>query len=228
MAEGDPTRLHANAQDLTGRVFGKLTVLRAVGRRRGRVLWLCRCECGKEKEVSSANLLIGNRSKIRSCGCLRKPPLEDCLRRGVTNWGSGRVDVCWEWTGSTAPGGYGQTTSDGNPTRVHRLVYRSYVGRIPKGLWVLHRCDNPRCCNPAHLFLGTPLDNVRDMMAKGRDRRPRGEEHPHAKLTADQVREIRARHAAGGVTFAQLGREYGLHYVSVSAIVKGKKWKSVV
>ncbi len=75
---------------------------------------------------------------------------------------------CWEWTGATAYYGYGKVGLDGRTTRVHRAVYEAIFGPIPDGLFVLHRCDNPPCFRPDHLFLGTAGDNFHDMLAKGR------------------------------------------------------------
>lgn len=74
---------------------------------------------------------------------------------------------CWEWTGFKNKG-YGQLEFRGKTQRAHRVVWMLIYGEIPDGLCVLHHCDNPSCCNPAHLFLGTMLDNNRDMIKKGR------------------------------------------------------------
>lgn len=81
-------------------------------------------------------------------------------------------DGCWEWKANRDRGGYGRMTVAGTPRKIdsaHRVAWQLTNGPIPDGLWVLHRCDNRGCVNPAHLFLGTRTDNVRDMMAKGRD-----------------------------------------------------------
>lgn len=214
-------------QDLKGRVFGKLTVLEYAETRGKRAYWRCRCECGKEKVICSRQLLSTRRSKTRSCGCLRNPPLEDRLRRRVTNWGCADTAVCWEWVGGTHRFGYGASLWQGKSVNIHRLVYEHYVGPIPGKMFVCHRCDNPRCCNPAHLFLGTAADNTRDMMNKGRHRVCRGEDRPNAKLTAEDVRAIRLRWERGGVSQAELGREYGVSQTVISFAVKRWTWRHV-
>lgn len=97
---------------------------------------------------------------------------------------------CIEWQGSRSAKGYGRMWVGRKCKQAHRVAFELDVGSIPDGLQVLHRCDNPPCVNPAHLFTGTNLDNVRDKLAKGR--LPRGELRINAKLTDQAVREIRA------------------------------------
>lgn len=93
---------------------------------------------------------------------------------------------CWEWTGSTVPRGYGQIYFAGIKGRVHRVAYAAYVGPIPKGMGVCHKCDNPKCFNPEHLFVGTQTDNNRDKALKGRARNGENEKthcpqgHPYS------------------------------------------------
>lgn len=142
---------------------------------------------------------------------------------------------CWEWQGMRQPFGYGMVSAYGRPISTHRLSWWLRHGD-PGGLHVLHRCDNPPCCNPAHLFLGTNLDNIRDRVAKGRSGKTNnrkgkpsqltGELHPAARLTASQVLEIRAR-ADAGELHRVLGAEYGICRRHVSDIVARKKWKNV-
>lgn len=119
---------------------------------------------------------------------------------------------CWEWTAFRAilRGGYGQFSVRGKKYATHRLSYELTHGEIPNGLFVCHHCDNPPCCNPEHLFLGTNQDNVRDMWAKGRGVNyvARGEDHSNSKLTNMQVDEIRKRYAIGESNQSELAREF--------------------
>ena len=102
---------------------------------------------------------------------------------------------CIEWQGFRGPRGYGQiglgSRSEGIDA-AHRVAYRLAHGEIPADRFVCHSCDNPPCCNPDHLFLGSPADNVRDMVSKGRG--ARGFKLPQTRLSEEQVREIRSRY----------------------------------
>lgn len=108
--------------------------------------------------------------------------------------------------------------------RAHRAAYELFVGPIPVGMWVLHRCDNPPCVNPHHLFLGTNTDNVHDMIAKGRNRT--GESHTNAKLTESDVNEIRRIYERGDMERGArpLARKYGVSSTAISNIVQGRVW----
>lgn len=94
------------------------------------------------------------------------PPIKERLMAKVEK----RADTgCWVWTGTMQNSkGYGSIYYDRKNERVHRVSYKLFIGPIPDGLFVLHRCDNPPCINPEHLFLGTPMDNTRDCLSKGR------------------------------------------------------------
>lgn len=146
---------------------------------------------------------------------------------------------CREWTLHRDKQGYGvrSTIQHGRLTmmKAHRAAWELAYGPIPEEMAVLHHCDNPACCTPEHLFLGTIADNNRDMWRKGRGRRPPGrktpalcgEAHPDAKLTAAQVREIRERYAQGGVSQRQLAREYGIDSSGICRLLTRKQWRSV-
>ena len=101
------------------------------------------------------------------------------------------------------------------------MAFKAANGSIPEGAHILHRCDTPLCVNPAHLFAGSHLDNMRDMCSKGRQRAPTGERHGMAKLTAETVQAIRA---ATGVQ-REIGARFGVSQPTVSAIKLGYKWR---
>ena len=137
---------------------------------------------------------------------------------------------CWEWAAFRQHQGYGQfhtgREGDRKMSYAHRVAYEIYVGPIPKGLLVLHRCDNPPCVRPEHLFVGTTMDNIRDRDAKGRQNGPKGETHHSAKLTAKDVREIRRRSHAFGEGI-ELAMEFGVSNCTISKIVLRRTWKSI-
>jgi hypothetical protein len=124
-------------------------------------------------------------------------------------------------------GGYGTLGGGkrGVSVYAHRMSYMLFIGEIPPGVCVLHRCDNPRCVKPTHLFLGTQADNNRDMKEKGRARGPylRGEYHPAAKLRDEQVIEIRAAHSSGEST-RRLAELYGVRRRLITEVVAGRTY----
>ena len=126
---------------------------------------------------------------------------------------------CWLWRGCRQRFGHGVLKWDGRNQTAHRVVWQITNDPIPNGLWVLHHCDNPPCVNPAHLFLGTVQDNNADKMQKGRHVAVSNEQNPSCKLSNSQVIEIRQRFAKGGLTKAELAREYG--------VSRGQIWQIV-
>lgn len=140
---------------------------------------------------------------------------------------------CWVWQAGMTHRGYGAFAFRGKPSRAHRVAWVLTNGEIPEGMLVCHRCDNPPCVNPAHLFLGTSAENNHDMVRKGRQVRPprdetkvnyvRGERSPNAKLTACAVREIRALRAAG-VTQKAVAETYRVTISLISLIDRGLVW----
>jgi hypothetical protein len=137
---------------------------------------------------------------------------------------SGGIAACWPWTGRCQPSGHGVYDHDGTWDYAHRYAYRLEFDAIE--LFVLHRCDNPPCCNFRHLYEGTQAQNVKDRDDRGR-RDVRGERHPRAKLTDAQTVEIRKLYSTGRFTQAELGTQYGVHLSTISNVVRGKRKISV-
>lgn len=149
-------------------------------------------------------------------------------RRGNEFWEHTDRDSngCWNWTGYKHRG-YGQIRVNKKQHFTHRYAYELTHGPIPEGMVICHTCDNPACCNPDHLFLGTHADNAADRHAKGRSRSGalRGELSASAKLTAAQVVAIRATYAQGTISQAELARRYNVAVSTIYLIVHHKKWK---
>lgn len=134
---------------------------------------------------------------------------------------------CWEWTWGLSNAGYGRLGYKGKNTQASRVMWIAVHGSIPNGLWVLHRCDNPKCINPDHLFLGTRKDNIDDMVRKGRGNALRGAESNKAKLTEEIVRQIRKEHHHSGIGFRPLGRKYGVSDMAIRKLISGQSWKHI-
>jgi hypothetical protein len=143
----------------------------------------------------------------------------------------GRPDECWPWTARRHLHGYGVAIVHEGVNRhrkvgAHRVAWRLTHGREPEGI-ICHHCDNPPCCNPAHLYEGSKLTNARDAVARGQQ--PRGEKHGMAKLTEKLVAEIRAlyrpRTQVAGPT--ALARRFGLPVTTVQNVVYRKRWGHV-
>jgi hypothetical protein len=132
-------------------------------------------------------------------------------------------DECWEWLAYQDPDGYGRintvssTTASGRKASLaHRVAWDLTSGPIPEGMFVCHRCDNPSCVNPGHLFLGWPADNAHDMASKGR--------HGHAVLTAEDVLWIRELYSNGDWTEREIANEFGVARATINMVVTRKTW----
>jgi hypothetical protein len=137
-----------------------------------------------------------------------------------------KKDCCWEWKGGKDKDGYGQMQiSTGNKlTKAHRVSWMVYKGDIPKGIKVCHKCDNPPCCNPDHLFLGTTKDNSADMTLKGRS--TRGSKNATSKLKDDDIPKIRQLISLG-VTLTRIAKDFGVSVSTICEISKGKRWRHI-
>jgi hypothetical protein len=132
---------------------------------------------------------------------------------------------CWLWQGLVRPDGYGAACFQGKERGAHRVAWMLFRGEIAQGMVVCHKCDVRACVNPEHLFLGTAADNARDMTEKGRNRL--GEKHGSSKLTAKQVRRIKAMLAEDWMYMSEIAREFGVSQTTIRAIKTGKTWRRV-
>ena len=136
-------------------------------------------------------------------------------------------DGCWIWNKHLASNGYGRMRYNGKMQQAHRVMYEVKKGPIPKGMNVLHKCDVKDCINPDHLFLGTQKDNMKDMYDKGRANPPKGESHPHAKVTDERVRNMRALARSGELTVKEIAGIHGISACQTYKILAGEGWKHV-
>ena len=186
---------------------------------------LCECGCGQPAPIAKRNNSIYGHIKGQPVrfvsGHYISPtrPLEERFRARVDR---SNLDDCWEWT-ATKRWGYGiLSVKDGVGRLAHRYSYELHYGPSPDELCVLHRCDNPACVRPDHLFLGTHADNVKDKVSK--QRQPRGENHWRTKFTEEDIVEIRRKYREGVASQSAMAAQYGVDPSTISDIVRRKLW----
>lgn len=184
---------------------------------------ICKCGCG---ENTAPILYPSHATKNNGAGEFRDFASRECYYRyksgkfEIRFWSKVKkqgLDECWLWTAAVDGKGYGMIRRDGRLDKAHRVAYELHYGQHPGELHVCHRCDNPTCVNPAHLWLGTNFDNHLDALKKGTYNR---------KLTAQKAIEIRAL-AAQGEKQAHLAEIYGVDNSHISDIVNDKKWSHI-
>lgn len=226
--------------NLAGRVFGLLTAVEHIGtciRPTGakRALWHCRCACGSVVEVASNALLGGS---AQSCGCVPRDRWGHRLPQSLRERVAAKLDIsggpsaCWLWTGPRDRKGYGRLSRGRRGegmVSAHRAAWELAHGPIPAGMFVCHRCDNPPCCNPAHLFVGTASDNNRDMREKGRYVHVAvvGTDHGSAKLNPEAVREIRRAWEEDRTKQRDLAARFGVNQQVVWSVIHRRAWAHV-
>lgn len=190
----------------------------------------CECGCGQITPISKntdrkRDLIRGQHTRF----CLGHRPTsipEQLFWKNVT---PGSTDDCWEWQGYINDSGYGELRCGTGPLlRAHRVSYEIYKGVIPPNMHVCHSCDNRRCVNPAHLWVGTDADNVHDMDNKGRRVivPHYGEDHGMSKLTKEKVLQIRQL-AQSGVSYEEIGRRFSISGVHAGRVAKGECWAHI-
>lgn len=134
-------------------------------------------------------------------------------------------DECWPWIAGLHRSGYGWFRDErGRAIYAQRWAFASEFGPIPQGGHILHRCDNPPCVNPAHLYLGTHADNMRDLAERG-NISMKGEHNPRARLTEVDIAEARRLYAEGGTSYASLARRFGVAKATIGHALSGRTWQ---
>lgn len=152
---------------------------------------------------------------------LKRGSLEEKFMRSFQ-----KTDGCWIWERAKTDLGYGIFCVGRKNYSAHRYSYELTNGPIPKGLFICHKCDNPSCINPDHLFAGTPLDNIRDAIAKGR-LKPKGEDRSSAKLKNEDVLEIRESYKSKLENQYELARRFNVSRSLITHIVNRKAWTHI-
>lgn len=153
----------------------------------------------------------------------RYKKLEDKLRNYIR-----KTDRCWIWTGDKYSSGYGRITiGAGVQVRAHRFMYEQRFGKIPDGLFALHKCDVRTCVNPEHIFIGTKKDNMQDCISKGRHKYKtlKGTESPNSNLTTEDIVEIKRLYETGKYFQREIAAKFGVSQVTISRILLGYSYK---
>lgn len=213
------------ARGLVGLRFGKWTVEAFQPKTTtSRAQYLCRCDCGTKEVMRRSRLTCG---RSLHCGCERRLSV-----RTDTFWSRvqrNSPDKCWPYMGLRASKGYGLYRVVAKRWLAHRWAWTISNGEIPDGMCVLHMCDNPPCCNPAHLWLGTVVNNNQDRHTKGRTRTGTqiGESSHFAKLTAQDVIDAREAYESGKITLKDLAHRFAVHKSTLGLIVNRKTWRHI-
>lgn len=191
----------------------------------------CECGCGQPAPIAKVTdrqrgwtrgmplrFIQGHRSRIQ---VYQRASLADRFRKFVE---PRDPDECWLWQGKLDDDGYGHINFDSKRMGAHRVAYELLVGPIGEGMLICHSCDNRACCNPAHLFRGTPDDNSKDMVSKGRS--ACGSKQARAKLSEADIPVIREL-CANGALFADVAAIYGVSNTAIISIVRRRTWKHV-
>lgn len=194
------------------------------------------CQCGCGQKTSIARESNKKRGHVKGepvrylTGHYAKRSYEKMIAEFWANVAITADDnQCWLWTGYCMPNGYGSKSWGNKDEYAHRVSWIIANGDIPRGMEICHTCDVRNCVNPKHLFLGTQQDNMRDMVAKGRQviSNRSGENNGNCKLTETQVREIRHKYSMGSVSHKELGNQYGVNKVTIGHIVTRRLWKNI-
>lgn len=197
---------------------------------------LCMCGCGEYTPIAARNnvvkgyvagqpvrFVVGHQARVRAIRSPEERFWEKVDKRGP--------DDCWQWVAGSNQHGYGTFFDGERCTKAHRFSYALQNGSIPDGMDICHKCDNPPCCNPNHLFAGTAQDNITDAIAKGRHVPPppnqvEGETNGLAQYTHVQVREFRRLYTEGQISISAFANLHGVPVTSMWRIIKRITYKN--
>lgn len=193
-------------------------------------------------KISEAAAILGAIGGAAGTGKAKARTREQCRAAVLKSWETKRTPMpkrfwnkvnikgqseCWPFTDHLGTKGYGQFWLNGRCENAHRVAWEITHGKIKGGLYVLHKCDYPACCNPDHLFLGTHTDNMRDMFSKGRRKIAKGENHSRAKLSNADAVAIRRDYIPNKVTRKMLGEKYGVSVSTIKDILSRRHFSHV-
>lgn len=176
--------------------------------------------CDNNDCVNPKHLYLGNQKDSRRWK--NKLPIADRFWNKVN---INNDDDCWPWIASKDAKGYGFFKLDGKMVHAHRMALVLEGEKVPDKLLVCHKCDNPPCCNPRHLFIGTHKDNTQDSVRKGRW--PIGEKHHNSKLTEKDIIKIRKLHSKENLSMYRIAKMFNVSNVLIGLIIKRKIWRHV-
>lgn len=184
---------------------------------------LCQCGCGETTKVAAYTHSAIGWVKGEHLRYIHGHNGASTLTPEKRFWNSvDKSGDCWLWTAGKNKAGYGIFYARKKHVLAHRYSYELANGPIPEAMKICHHCDHPACVRDSHLFCGTDADNVADKVAKGRI--PKGETHHNARLTDDDVRQIRLDYASG-ISAAALGKKYGIHERYARGVAKRQRRK---
>lgn len=186
----------------------------------------CQCGCGKKAPIATHTNNLREIKKGRPEKFIHghNNRLNNSPEELWENVEIKSKDECWNYKGPKLSGGYGLFILNGKRIVASRLAYELSFGRIPDGMQVCHRCDNPPCCNPHHLFIGTSKDNAIDKIKKGRGVDNKGDRHGMAKLSTSSITDI-IEMKKNGITQTEISKSLSVNQSTISRIVNGLRWR---